>query len=164
MATFDIQMKQRDNNGVNNNMYPNTKAANVSIATNNPALPTNSSTVEDVVAELGDLAFEDSIVIPDASTSTAGVVQLSNTTNDTATESTAATTKALGEVNRDTVHKSGEESINGLKTFNAPIVVNGDLKISSTYDSTADVKTVTFQFLDEEEEETPEQNGAGGAQ
>lgn len=156
ITSYAVQIRKKVG-AILNNIYPQNRAVDVLIDSDNESLPTGTTNLSHVIDNLGDLAFEDSISIPDATTSVAGVVQLSASTNDTTTATTAATTSAVGTVNANAVHVSGDETINGIKTFTGPVVVNNNIRISSNYDSVLDQTTVTFEYLapvEEEEEVT----------
>ena len=121
-------------------IYPVTEDSVVNLTSNNSKLPEGVENLRDIVDELGKLAFEDTVVIPAGTTTVPGVVELSNTTNDTTETTKAATVKAVSEVNANAVHTSGDEIVAGTKNFTDGIIRIDGVQIE--YDSTEDVLTI----------------------
>lgn len=134
MAAIHAVMKALDNNKNNVNVYHQNYDVDVKISPN-AKIPNTISTLDDLIDELGDLAFEDNIDIPEADTTQAGVVQLSDATNSNSSE-TAATSKAVYNVATSMVNKTSNEDVSGIKRFTNGIKIgdeNGYVTI--TYDS-----------------------------
>ena len=141
---YHVQIQHKNVNGQSIPINPLTTGKNVSVNTSNINVPDSVKTVGDVIDNLGSLAFANDIEIPDATTSAPGVVTLSSEIDNITDETKAATTKAVGDVNASAVHKTGDEEINGIKTFNESIVVGGNLKISAVKNQETGEVTVDF--------------------
>ena len=141
---YNVQIQHKNSDGNSIPINPLTKSKNVSLETSNTHIPSTAKTVGDVIDNLGSLAFANDIEIPDATTSAPGVVTLSSEIDNITDETKAATTKAVGDVNASAVHKTGDEEINGIKTFNESIVVGGNLKISAVKNQETGEVTVDF--------------------
>ena len=141
---YHVQIQHKKDNAQSLPVNPLTTGTNVSVNTSNTNVPDTVKTVGDVIDNLGSLAFANDIEIPDATTSAPGVVTLSSEIDNITDETKAATTKAVGDVNASAVHKTGDEEIDGVKTFNESIVVGGNLKISTVKDEETGEVTVDF--------------------
>lgn len=150
----DITMNYKDSNGNVIPMYPKTKDTRIIVSSNNGNIPSGISTIGDLLDNLGSLAFENSISIPTATTSVAGVTTLSNVTNDTsaAAEVTAATTKAVSAVNASAVHLTGNEDISGLKNFADGIILQDRIKLTVEIDENTGEPSLMFETLPSDEE------------
>jgi len=130
----NVQMKHVDSNGNTVTINPITKGANVNV-TPNVNIPT-ASNVQGVVDNLGALAFEDGI--NSATTSTAGITQLSSSTTSTS-ESMAATPKAVSSVqnsvNDINTARQSDETLGGVKTLSAGSVIVGNSLIEVDEDT-----------------------------
>lgn len=133
VATRHVSAHIKPQGGNTHPMYFKSSDNDVVVTSSNENLPSGTVNLKDLVDVLGALAFEDDIELDKASTSTFGVVKLNNATNDTTEESLAATTKAVGTVNESAVHKTGDETIAGTKTFSGGSIVVGSIEIA--YDS-----------------------------
>jgi hypothetical protein len=126
---------------------PITNAKNVKVETDNVNLPEGTSNVQDVVRSLGALAFEDDIDIPEASTESYGLAMLSDDINDVSEtgSSTAATTKAVSQVSVESVKVTGDQDVEGNKSFKDGIQVgNAKLTYTENAEEGTDVLTVDF--------------------
>lgn len=131
-----IRMHEIDKNKNKIPMVPVTNARAVNIDSTN--VPEGVTNLEDLVDNLGELAFADEITIPQADTSgTVGLTKLSNVTDDTTDESSAATTAAVSlvannvkTVSEEAVKKTGDEDVNGMKSFTEGAVI-ANTKITS---------------------------------
>ena len=141
---YNVQIQHKNVNGQSIPVNPLTTGKNVSVDTSNTNVPDTVKTVGDVIDNLGSLAFANDIEIPNATTSAPGVVTLSSEIDNITDETKAATAKAVGDVNASAVHKSGNEEIDGVKTFNESIVVGGNLKISAVKNQETGEVTVDF--------------------
>lgn len=127
-------------------LKPITDAKNVKVTGEN--LPTGTSNVEDVMHSLGALAFEDGIEIPEASTEGYGLVLLSDDYDDPyAMTNTAATTKAVSNVSAESVKVSGDQTIEGMKTFKDGLTI-GKAKLTYTESIEDGVDELTLDFID----------------
>lgn len=144
---YHVQLNCKEDDGVLHKVYPYTVADDVTFATNNENLPAGATTLEDILANLGTLAFQSSLNLPVASTSAAGVTILSHATNNVtdAAKSVSATSYALGMVNAGAVHTTGDESIGGVKTFTNDTIF-GNFKLVSEVDSSGN-KTLRVQTV-----------------
>ena len=140
--TYYVQMKQEvknaDGTTSSHSIKPITEGGAVDVYVGEV-----QQTLQDVVDNLSDFAFKDTV--PSASTTSSGVVQLSDDTNSE--DSTlAATSKALSEVNKSAIHNSGDETIAGVKTFSDGVGLSG-ATLTSTYDEVSDTRTVKISFI-----------------
>ena len=141
---YNVQIQKIGSDGQKIPINPISKDKNISLSSTNSNLPQGSSTVGDVMANLGTLAFANDINIPMANTETAGVVTLSSEISDPSDESKAATVKAVSVVNDSAVHKTGNEDITGTKNFVDGVLINGNLKITTRTDAETGDVTVDF--------------------
>lgn len=149
----NVQIHEKTNEGTEYNIYPISKAKNIQVdRTKNQNLPANAENVADVVENLGTLAFQDSLTLPPASTETYGLAKLSEDTTDESNTETAATTSAVSKVssqvntlNGEVVKNSGDQNVNGMKTFEDGIII-GSAKITSDVDSLG-TKVVTLDII-----------------
>ena len=128
---------------------PITDAKNVRVETDNVNLPTGTSNVQDVVRSLGALAFEDDIDIPEASTEGYGLALLSDDISDTSEtgSNTAATTKAVSQVSVESVKVSGDQVVEGVKSFKDGIQI-GNAKLTYTENAEEGVDVLTVDFVE----------------
>lgn len=128
---------------------PITNAKNVKVETDNGNLPAGVSNVQDVVRSLGALAFEDDIEIPEASTEGYGLALLSDEISDTSEtgSSTAATTKAVSQVSVESVKVTGDQEVEGNKSFKDGLQV-GNAKLTYTENAEEGVDVLTVDFID----------------
>lgn len=121
-----VIIHETDRTGILKKIYPQNEASDVQVSPTEK-MPAGVSTAKDVFDNMGSLAFKDSITIPESTVDGYGVVKLSNETNNTTAEAetTAATTKAVSTVSEESVKKNGDETINGIKTFENGLKVGG---------------------------------------
>ena len=140
---YHVQMIVTDANGKLVNVLPVSIANDVQLdRTDNTNIPVTVTNLQELANALGALAFLNSI--PDASTSSSGLVTLSNVTDDTTTETTAATTKAVSEVAavaNGAVQNTGDEDIEGVKTFSNGVMIGTNTKITSETDTKGNTVT-----------------------
>jgi hypothetical protein len=143
---YHVQMIVTDESGNLVKMLPVSVADDVQIdISNNNKIPSTITNLQELANALGSLAFIDSI--PASTTTTAGIVKLSNATDDTTAESTAATTKAVSEVAtiaNGAVQIEGAEDVSGVKNFTNGIVVGSHVTIESTKNTSTGDTTTTF--------------------
>lgn len=72
--------------------------------------------LDDVLGHMGDLAFKDTNELDKGTSEDYGVVKLTDETN-TDTANTALSAAGAKKLNTEVVHKSGDEDIKGVKTF-----------------------------------------------
>ncbi len=85
--------------------------------------------------------------VADASTSVKGVVQLSSSTSSTS-ETLAATAKVVKTVNDSAVHKTGDETISGIKTFTSDYRRKVTSVVKGTTKPSSNVWTNGVRFVD----------------
>ena len=130
-----VQINHKNKSGAVEQMAPKTIAEQVVVNSGNTNIPQDTKTVGDVIDKLGTLAFANGINIPDASSDSAGVVKLSNETENEQDETKAATTKAVGIVNKGAVHKTGDEEISGTKIFKDKIGIGDKVIVTASDDA-----------------------------
>jgi len=142
---YYVQLHCLDGQGNTHTLYAFNKDDTVLIDSNNPSLPSGTSVLSDIIDNLGTLAFQSSINLPIASTSQTGVVRLNNSVNDTGTgsDTTAATTLAVGTLNNSVVHNTTNETVGGVKSFTDGVDVGFATMRSNTVDGD---KIVTFSI------------------
>lgn len=129
-----VQINHKNKSGAVEQMAPKTIAEQVVVNSNNANIPQNTKTVGDIIDSMGTLAFANGIDIPDASADRAGVVKLSNETDNEQDEASAATAKAVGLVNKGAVHKTGDEEISGTKIFKDKIGIGNKVIVTASDD------------------------------
>jgi hypothetical protein len=128
VLSYNVTMKKVVTNGnttTTTEIKPTTDDKNVANTSSNSKIPQGINTLKDLLDNLGLLAFEDSINIPTASSSTYGVVKTSTVYNDTSLTDFVPTSATLAAMNNTCVHLSGNESIAGIKTFEDGIIISG---------------------------------------
>lgn len=175
MATTysNITMKSIDGSNVEV-LYPETLPENVLITPSDYTnVPVSVNNLDDLLSQLGELAFEDSVAMNVGSGEEYGLVRTSNATQASdltlgqgeAAEDFVPTSKALfdlrtslesqiSSIQTNTDGKmslTGDETISGVKTFSDGIVIGG---VRLTYDPVTD-KLITEKVVEEEEQTEP---------
>ena len=146
-----IQMHFLDDQNNTINVLPIVVAKDTAIDNSqNENIDNQITSLQELIDALGALAFTSEI--PAASTSGAGLVQLSSAI-DSSSSSTAATSAAVKEVNESAVHNTEDEDIEGVKNFIDGIAISDGVEITSETDSTTGDVTTTISFLHPEEPE-----------
>lgn len=144
---YHIQMVVTDEKGEIKNLLPVSVAEDVKLdASGNSSVDIKIENLQQLVNALGKLAFLDAI--PESSTEEAGIVQLSNKTDDKTATSTAATTAAVSEVAEvanGAVQITGDEDVDGVKNFSNGITLAKDTRLVSETDEAGNV-TMTIKF------------------
>ena len=129
-------------------LHPLTKSKNVTVdSSENENLPLGTATAEDVFNNLGALAFENEIEIPEATTEEYGVVVLSDETDnqEEGSSNTAATTKAVSKVSAESVKLSGDQEISDIKNFKDGVKI-GNAVLTVVEDTESDTTTLNVDF------------------
>lgn len=106
-------------------MNPATTTENITFSQVHNNIPAGIEDLDELIAELGALAFEDGITIPNAGTDTYGVVKLKPTYNDSTDTTSALSIAGATALDTGAVHKTGNETISGVKTFEDGIIIAG---------------------------------------
>ena len=141
MAALHTVMRVTDTESEQTNvpMYPRNYDGDVYIKQRN-GIDVTHTTLEKVLDDLGDLAFQDRE--EDAAVGTKGIVALTNSV-DTDDATIALTAKGAKTLNDSKVAIAGTEDITGLKRFNAGLGIgNSSAYAAVVYDSETD--TVSF--------------------
>ena len=124
--------------------YFKTTAEDVSVDSNNQSLPSGIDSVDELIDELGELAFADDINLP------------TSDETDSSSSETIATSKAVKTVNDAAMHLAGAEDVTGVKNFTNGIIIGGNVRLY--WDSTTSslkIEEVVQPSPSEEEEEEP---------
>ena len=134
---YHIRIRNKEGNDLDI-LYPQSTPQDVIIDYSNyTSVPSTVENLDDLLAQLGDLAFEDSVAMNVGTGSEYGLVRTSNATSSSGlvlesgetAEDFVPTCKALFDVADSKVSTSGNETISGVKTFSDGIVI-GNIRIS----------------------------------
>ncbi len=122
-------------------LYPQTLDTNILIDTSNPSIPSGTSSVQQLVDELGGLAFEDTLGTNIDTGTTYAALRTSDdpTKNDS---DIVASSKAVSTVNNSVVHITNDESVNGVKAFGDGINIGGAVQVTEEEDPEDSSKTI----------------------
>ena len=146
MATdtkYHVQMNAVTPDNTTVNVYPKNTPVDVLIdRADVPKYPSTKKleSMDDILTEMGDMAFKDEAELNKASNTNYGTVKISDTpTPDSNDAFTAGGAKSMDD---KTVHKSGDEDISGLKKFEQ--VKIGDARF--TYTKSGNDQTLNISF------------------
>jgi hypothetical protein len=122
---MNVNLKQVDSQGNAEIMNPATTTENITFSSSHANIPAGIDDLDELIAELGALAFEDGITIPNAGTDTFGVVKLKPTYNDSTDTTSALSVAGATALNAGVVHNTGDETIAGVKNFSDGIIIAG---------------------------------------
>lgn len=143
---MNVQFNSASENGTMEKLFPVSKAKNILVDPVGNNVPDTAENMEDVINELGTLAFQDSIDIPVASTEVYGLTKLSSETNDETANDTAATTAALSKVAAQCISKDAEnQKIDGELAVESLTV--GNAKLTTSTDQESGDKVLTVDLL-----------------
>ena len=121
---MNVILKQLDNN-VAMVMHPATTTGNVTFTSEHQNIPSGIDDLDELIDNLGTLAFEDGITIPNAGTDTFGVVKLKATYNNVSDTESALSVAGATALNQSVVHTTGNETISGMKNFQDGVIIGG---------------------------------------
>lgn len=122
-------------------LYPQTLDTNILIDTSNPSIPSGTTSVQQLVDELGGLAFEDTLGTNIDTGTTYAALRTSDdpTKNDS---DIVASSKAVTTVHNNAVHITDDESVAGVKAFGDGINIGGEVQVTEEEDPHDSSKTI----------------------
>lgn len=131
-------------------MYPQTLDTNILVDTSNPNVPSSVTSVNELVSDLGGLAFEDNVAVNVDTSTEYGVIRA--TDDPTANDSDLmATSKAVSAVNSSAVKITSNQEVDGVKAFNDGINIGGTVSsgtvsggVNVTYDDSGANERIVF--------------------
>lgn len=143
---MNVQLNSASENGTMEKLFPVTKPENVLVNPVGNNVPDTAENMQDVIDELGTLAFQDSIDIPVATTEGYGLTKLSSATDDETADDTAATTAALSKIAAQCISKDAEtQKIEGELAVESLTV--GNAKLTTSTDQESGDKVLTVDLL-----------------
>ena len=122
---MDVNLKQVDDQGNATQLNPSTTSGNITFSSSHENIPSGIEDLDELIAELGALAFEDGITIPNAGSNTFGVVKLKATYSDLNDTESALSVAGATALNNSVIHTTGNENISGIKNFEDGIIIAG---------------------------------------
>jgi hypothetical protein len=136
MSDINVVLVKKNGNS-NIQMFPATNDDRVAVTSDSSKLPSEITTLKDLINALGSLAFEDYVALNVSSEDNYGVVKITNA--DSEATDVVPSAKLVHDELGGKVSTTGNESIAGVKTFSDGIKV-GTQNVS--YDQLTD--TITY--------------------
>lgn len=132
------------NGSTDSPLYFQSHDKRVKMSSSNANIPSGVQSIRDLEDQLGALAFANDVDIPSATLISEGVVQLSNSIQDSTSpqsQTQAATTKAVSDAYAGSVHMSGNQDVAGTKNFTGGSIQLAGAEIS--YNQSTNVLTIS---------------------